>query len=92
MIYKSKGKLDKAHGMKCPFCGDYAIDNYPVETICSECSTKFEIDDRSECIFVNMDNLKLPIKGTICNVCDLVQVEAREACMYCGEMLCSTRQ
>ena len=84
---KARKMLDKTHAMKCPFCGNHALDMKPEKTVCSECSTKFEIEDRSECIFVDVNNPKLPINGTVCNVCGLVQVEASETCMNCGEKL-----
>jgi hypothetical protein len=40
-----------------------------------------------ECIFVDTDNPRLPIKGMICNLCGLVQNEKNEICMYCGKRL-----
>ena len=84
--------LDIASELKCPFCGDRAIDMKIGETVCSVCSTKFEIDDRSECVFVDVNNPKLPIYGTVCNVCGLVQAEESRACMNCGEKLYPTKQ
>ncbi len=78
--------------MNCPFCGKNGIGDTPGDTSCSTCSTKFEIDDRLECIFVDVNNPKLPIYGTICNVCGLVQAEASKACSYCGEKLYPERQ
>ncbi len=83
---------DIASELKCPFCGHRAIDNDQSKTICPVCSTKFKIDDRSECIFVDVNNPKLPIRGTICNVCGLVQAEASKACVNCGEKLYPLKQ
>ncbi len=78
--------------MNCPFCGNIDIANEPGETFCPKCSTRFEIDDRSECIFVDPDHPRLPIKGTICSGCGLVQGGPRKACTYCGERLYLTIQ
>ena len=78
--------------LKCPFCGHHPLDMKPGETVCQVCSTKFKIDDRSECIFVDVNNPKLPIYGTVCNVCGLVQAEASKTCAHCGEKLYPARQ
>ena len=45
----------------------------PGKTVCQECRTQFEIDDRGECVFVDPDNLRLPIDGIVCMRCGLVQ-------------------
>jgi hypothetical protein len=70
--------------MKCPFCLNPIADSNPGEKICLNCHTEFEIDDRGECVFANPDNLKLPVNGTLCSVCGLVQGEGRDSCGYCG--------
>jgi hypothetical protein len=70
--------------MKCPFCLHPIADSNPGEKICPNCHAEFEVDDREECVFANPDKLKLPIKGTICRVCGLVQGEGRDSCGYCG--------
>jgi len=75
--------------MRCPFCDNNDIVGEPGTTSCLDCSTRFEIDDRSECIFVDVNSPKLPIDGTVCG---LVQAEASKACSYCGETLYPTRQ
>ena len=59
--------------MKCPFCHNPIDDSNPGEKICPNCQTEFEIDDRGECVFANPDNLRLPVNGTVCRVCGLVQ-------------------
>ena len=38
---------------------------------CPECHAKFEYDDRMECIFVDTDDLRLPVHGTVCPQCGL---------------------
>ncbi len=52
--------------MRCPFCDNIDIVNEPGPISCPDCSTRFEIDERSECIFVDPAYPRLPIKGTIC--------------------------
>ena len=61
--------------IRCPFCGYQGIETQPGKTVCPECDTAFEIDDRGECVFVDPDNLRLPIDGTFCPKCGLVQWE-----------------
>ena len=78
--------------MNYPFCDKIDIGDAPGPTFCSVCGTQFEIDDRSECVFVDPDYPRLPIKGTICCGCGLVQAEAYKACVCCGEKLYPTRQ
>ena len=68
------------------------IEAKPGKTSCPDCLAKFEIDDRIECIFVDTDNPRLPIRGMICNLCGLIQNEKNEICMYCGERLHTTIQ
>jgi hypothetical protein len=70
--------------LKCPFCLKSLADSNPGEKICPKCQAEFEIDDRAECVFVNPDNLKLPVNGTVCRVCGQVQGEGRGRCGYCG--------
>jgi hypothetical protein len=70
--------------MKCPFCLHPISDFNPGEKTCPNCQAEFEIDDRGECVFANPDNLKLPVNGTLCSVCGLVQGEGRDSCGYCG--------
>ena len=71
----------------CPFCGYQGIETKPGKSVCSECDTAFEIDDRGECVFVDPDNPRLPIEGTICTRCGLVQGEETENCVHCGNRL-----
>jgi hypothetical protein len=73
--------------LKCPFCLNPLSDSILGEKICPGCQAEFEVDDRAECVFVNPDNLKLPVKGTVCRVCGLVQGKGRDSCGYCGAEL-----
>ena len=51
--------------IQCSFCIDGRIDPKPGKTACTDCHTEFEIDDRGECLFVDTDNLRLPIRGAL---------------------------
>ena len=46
--------------LTCPFCGDSCILPKPGKVRCPMCFSKFEIDDRLECMFADTDDLKLP--------------------------------
>ena len=76
----------------CPFCLNHSVEPKPGKTICPECSTEFELDDRLECIFVNPKTPKLPMNGLICASCGLVQGTDKRRCVYCGAELSTTVQ
>ena len=65
--------------MKCLIYLKSIDDSNPGEKICPKCQAEFEFDDRGECVFANPDNLRLPINGTVCRVCGLVQGEGRDS-------------
>jgi RNA polymerase subunit RPABC4/transcription elongation factor Spt4 len=73
--------------LKCPFWLNPIADFNPGQKICPNCQTEFEVDDRVECVFINPNNLRLPMNGTVCRVCGLVQGEERDSCGYCGAAL-----
>ena len=73
--------------IRCPFCVDGNINAEPGKSECSACHTKFEVDDRAECVFVDLDNPRLPLKGTYCSQCGLVQGGYRKYCRYCGAIV-----
>ena len=75
--------------MKCPFCLNPITDPNPGKKMCANCLAEFEIDDRGECVFANPRNLRLPVNGTVCRKCGLVQGEGRDSCGYCGVELSS---
>jgi hypothetical protein len=78
--------------IKCPFCLNYNLEAKPGKTTCPECSAEFEVDDRSECIFVNTSRMRLSVNGFVCWVCGLVQTTEVERCGYCGAELTKTLQ
>ena len=59
------------------------------KTSCHECHASFYIDDRVECIFADPKDLRLPLKGTVCPMCGLIQGEDSEHCVYCNTGLSS---
>ena len=73
--------------LRCPFCVDGNITAEPGKSECPACHAKFEVDDRAECIFVDLDNPRLPIKGIYCRQCGLVQGGHRKRCRYCGAII-----
>jgi len=85
------GKLDPSEpvqpSIRCPFCVDGNIKAEPGESACPACHAKFEVDDRAECVFVDLDNPRLPVKGTYCRQCGLVQGGYRKHCRYCGAIV-----
>jgi len=76
--------MSKAQYLKCPFCEEVCIDARPGEVRCPMCHSEFEIDDRLECVFVNIEKLKLPAKGLVCPLCGLIQNDNIKNCLCCG--------
>jgi hypothetical protein len=63
------------------------IEARPGKAHCPKCHTNFFIDDRVECVFGETADLKLPLAGTICPVCGLIQGEESDQCIYCNAKL-----
>ena len=76
--------------MICPFCREAAICEDTGPSTCPACKAGFEIDDRGECVFVDMDQPRMPLFGQVCTVCRQVQQDKRKACVYCGAVLSKT--
>ena len=76
--------------LSCPFCGHPGIEAKPGKASCNECHATFYIDDRVECLFADPKDLRLPLKGTVCPICGLIQGEDSEHCVYCDTKLNST--
>ena len=70
--------------LTCPFCKNSIATKKPGKHICPGCGSKFEIDDRLECIFADLDNVRLPVTGIICPSCGLVHGGDNQNCLYCG--------
>ena len=75
--------------IQCLFCQGLLEPKTGKQT-CPESGTNLEIDDRLECIFVDTNDLMLPINGTVCSKCGLVQGDLVRMCGYCGANLGST--
>jgi len=75
--------------IECPFYQGL-LESKTGKQKCPECDAPLEIDDRLECIFADTSNLRLPIHGTVCPVCGLVQGEGNDSCWYCGVGILNT--
>jgi len=73
--------------IRCPFCTEGYVRSEPGKAICLDCNAKFEIDDRAECIFVDLADPKLPNKGIFCRSCGLVQSHDKKRCSYCRTII-----
>ena len=73
--------------ISCPFCSDGHIKAEPGKTICLKCNASFEIDDKVECIFVDLADPRIPLKGTYCMSCGLVQSFYKKRCSFCETIL-----
>ncbi len=77
--------------IECPFC--LAPLKPKVGRVqCPMCDANFEYDDRMECVFVDTSDLRLPVHGTVCPQCGLVQGMDGQRCAYCGQGLSGTVQ
>ncbi len=76
--------------ISCPFCRSYEFELIPGKVSCPVCLTDFDIDDRGECVFVDRNKPKLPIKGIFCTKCGLVQYQDGETCLNCGAVISRT--
>jgi len=77
--------------IECPFCSG-VLEPKIGKMKCPECHAKFEFDDRVESVFVDTDDLRLPVHGTVCPQCGLLQGDYVKKCLYCGKGLCGTVQ
>ena len=78
--------------LTCPFCEKDCIEAKPGNVCCPMCFAEFEIDDRSECVFGDTENIRLPATGTICASCGLIQAGHNQNCLYCGMLIGTTVQ
>jgi hypothetical protein len=78
--------------LKYSFCLKNSVEAKSGKTTCPECSAEFEVDDRLECIFADTQKMRLPVNGTVCGVCGLVQGDENRDCVYCGVELRTTLQ
>lgn len=69
---------------ECPFCASENIRSDSGRMKCFDCLAEYEIDEGSECIFANTEDLPLPLKGTVCPYCGLLQGINTDKCRLCG--------
>ena len=68
--------------IECPFCFT-ALEAKAGKIKCPGCDAQFTVDDRFECVFTDTSDLRLPVEGTVCSTCGLVQGEWKEKCVCC---------
>jgi len=77
--------------IECPFCNGL-VEPKPGRQICPECHAEFIYDEGMERMFVDTNDVRLPIDGTVCTRCGMVQSEKIKRCGHCGVALVSTTQ
>jgi hypothetical protein len=77
--------------IECPFCSGL-VEPKIGKMKCPECKAQFRYNEKAECIFADLDDLRLPVSGTVCSRCGLLQSEENRKCDYCGTRLCRTVQ
>ena len=77
--------------IECPFCSG-VLEPKIGKMKCPECHAKFEYDDRMESVFVDAEDLRIPVHGTVCPQCGLVRNEYVQRCLFCGQRLSGTVQ
>ncbi|MCG6910615.1 MAG: hypothetical protein LJE94_10890 [Deltaproteobacteria bacterium] len=84
--------MPQKHYIECPFCSGLVEAKLERQMICLECRATFTYDEKLQGIFADTSNLRLPIQGTVCTRCGLVQDERAGHCVYCGARMVSTPQ
>ena len=75
--------------IKCPFCRLVDVRLRPGKAHCPKCEAGFEIDAGMEYAFVDLENPRMPLKGTFCQQCGLIQSGFRTHCPGCEAALIS---
>ena len=70
-------------GVKCPFCRRGEVPEDPGKHVCPECGGAFELDEQVVYTFVDLDKPMMPLKGTYCTTCGLIQSPHRKSCYLC---------
>jgi hypothetical protein len=76
----------------CPFCRVGEVPEEPGRHTCPKCGGAFRLDERVECAFVDLDDPVMPLKGTYCKVCGLIQSPYRKRCNLCQVQLDRTEE
>ena len=83
--------MPKKSYIECPFCSGL-VEPRPGKQECPECHTGFVYDEGLQGIFLDTNDLRLPIYGTVCTRCGMVLSETMRRCGHCGRELVSTKQ
>lgn len=84
-------KTKQTRYIECPFCSGL-VEPKIGKMRCSECKAQFAYDDSKEGVFVDLEDLRLPVSGTVCSSCGLLQSGDNKKCAYCGKEICGTMQ
>ena len=77
--------------MISPFCRQSdLLGNIRKEVLVIPEKSVFEIDDRSEGVFDDMDSLRIPMYGQLSKQCGFIQQDSRGSCVYCGTIINET--
>lgn len=77
--------------VECPFCSGVVKPKTGMMK-CPECGAAFRYVDHPDCMFADTAQMRLPIDGTLCVRCGLIQDAGNRVCAYCGASLCNTLQ
>jgi len=77
--------------IECPFCSGLLEPKLGRQT-CPECHAGFVYDAGRHRIFVDTNDIRLPIQGIVCTRCGMVQSENARRCAHCRGELLSTKQ
>lgn len=77
--------------IECPFCSGL-VEPGPGRQKCPECHALFVYDEMLQRVFVDTNDVRLPVHGTVCTRCGMVQSENVHRCGHCGGKISGTRQ
>ena len=76
--------------IECPFCNGL-VEPKPGKLACPECHAALLYDEGKQHIFVDTNDMRLPIHGTVCTRCGMVQSEKMRRCEHCGGKITGTQ-
>lgn len=82
--------MSQKHFIECPFCSGL-VEPKPGRLKCPECHTEMVYDEKLLNIFVDTKDMRLPIHGTVCMHCGMVQSEKVRRCGHCGGEITDTQ-
>ena len=90
-MHPPEKKTGQTDYIECPFCCG-VVKTRSGRLKCSECGAVFRYDERMRGVFAEKTDIRLPVKGTLCVRCGLVQDADNERCRFCRAVLCKTVQ